>query len=162
MTAKAHKNKTAIKAGVRAIDCAYVYGNQKEIGETFKKMFDDGVVKREELFVTSKISAKMMAPDAMEDCMQETLRDLQLEYVDLMLIHHPVGVVPKAEGSDELKVDRRHSTQQRWAKMEDFHKRGLAKAVGVSNYQVQLLSDVLATCTIKPAVNQNAYNQYCR
>ena len=143
---------------MRHIDCAYVYGNQKEIGDVFQKTLAEGKISRDDLFITSKIAATMYSLDDMEKCMNETLADLQVEYVDLMLLHFPLGLVKGAD--DKYNFDRSASMQQRWEKMESFVKAGKAKAIGVSNFQVQLLNDLLSYASIKPAVNQIERHPY--
>ena len=143
----------AIKVGVRAIDCARVYNNEKEVGEALKQAFDSGLVKREELFITSKLAAGSMGSSALVgDCLRTTLSDLQLDYLDLWLVHQPISVV----GSFPDAKPRRNGfgLQQTWRAMEALHGVGLVRNLGVSNFNAQTLNDVLEYAEIKPVINQ--------
>jgi glycerol 2-dehydrogenase (NADP+) len=85
----------ALKSGYRHIDCAYCYQNEGEVGEAFQEAFDSGIVKREDLFVTTKLWCTFHT--RAEQCLDESLKNLRLDYVDLFLMHWPIPMNPKGK-----------------------------------------------------------------
>jgi diketogulonate reductase-like aldo/keto reductase len=149
----------AIEAGYRHIDCAYAYDNQKEIGETLRKVFEKKLVRREDLFITSKLSALSMHPDEVEKELRETLTQLQLDYLDLYLFHQPV---PVEKVNDNCRARRLngYGLEDIWRKMEYVQTQGLVKSIGVSNFNAQTLNDMLNYAKILPAVLQIERHPY--
>ncbi|KAK5711369.1 hypothetical protein LTR17_018436 [Elasticomyces elasticus] len=155
----------ALKAGYRHIDAAFVYGNEQEVGEGLKKAFESGVCKREDVFVTSKLWCTYHRRP--EECLDEGLKRLQLDYVDLYLMHWPVPMnqdgnhplFPKhPDGSRDL--DKEWSHLKTWKEMEKLLKSGKTKAIGVSNYSKRYLEELLPQCEVVPAANQIENHPY--
>ena len=159
----------ALECGYRHIDCAAIYENEKEIGQAFHKVFSRGILQRADVFITSKLWNAHHSPDDVLAACQQTLQDLQLEYLDLYLVHWGVAT-PKELGSEPVDehgvvVQENVSLQETWQAMEELVNRGLVKAIGVANYTTPMLLDLLSYATIKPAVNQielHPYNQQQR
>lgn len=136
---------SAVKIGYRHIDTAQAYGNERGVGVGIKVCG----VPREELFITSKVAAEAKTYDAAAKSIDETLEKMGLCYIDLMLIHSPQ---PWAE----WREDKRYFEEniQVWKALEDAYTAGKIKAIGVSNFLIDDLENLLAHCQIKPMVNQ--------
>lgn len=136
--------KMAIGLGYYHLDGAQSYKNETELGRGIK----ESGVDRSKLFVTTKIAEPTGQPGNIEGTLKESLKKLQLDYVDLYLIHSPFW----AKSEQDL--------QSTWAEMEALQQSGLAKTIGVSNYRPQDLEAVLKTAKVKPAVNQIEFHPY--
>lgn len=153
----------AIKYGYRHIDCAYIYGNEKEIGEALSFAFTNGLIKREEIFITSKLWNSDHAPERVEIAIRKSLHDLQLDYLDLYLMHWPIAFKP---GYEQAKtVEEQASLDEiplevTWKAMVEMKKLGLTKHVGVSNFNIPKLNKLSADSGIKPEVNQVELHPY--
>lgn len=154
----------AVKAGYRHIDCAFVYGNEGEVGEALEELFTQGVVQREDLFITSKLWNAFHSTKLVKAACQETLKLLKLDYLDLYLIHWPFGY---AEGQGNFPTDANGKTLtsdvdylDTWKGMEEVKKAGLARSIGVSNFNSKQIDRILSVCEIKPSMNQIECHPY--
>ncbi|WP_262316285.1 aldo/keto reductase [Lacticaseibacillus parakribbianus] len=136
----------ALAAGYRHIDTAYVYGNERSVGQAIK----DSGIPRSELFVTSKLPAEVKDPTAVRDYFDQTLANLGLDYLDLYLIHAPW---PWREAG--TRYDKANTAV--WQQLEELYEGGAARAIGVSNFDVHDLQNLLDTTTVVPAVDQIQY-----
>ena len=148
---------SAIKVGYRHFDCSPIYGNEKEIGEAFSMAFREGLVKRQELWITSKLWNDNHAKEHVLPALRQTLADLQLDYLDLYLIHWPVafrhGVVMPKEENNFLKPEEA-PLDKTWKGMEAALAEGLARHIGVSNFSSARLEKLLEVAEHAPEVNQ--------
>ncbi|CAG9864604.1 unnamed protein product [Phyllotreta striolata] len=158
--------KDAIDAGYRHIDCAHYYENEAEVGVAIRDKISSGVVKREDLFVTSKLWSTFLRPDLVEGSLRTSLKNLGLEYLDLYLIHWPCALkeggafLPKRPDHEVLSIFSDVDYVDTWKAMEDVAKKGLAKSIGVSNFSKRQLERILEIATIKPVNNQIECHPY--
>jgi diketogulonate reductase-like aldo/keto reductase len=149
--------KQAIRTGYRHIDCAAVYGNEKEIGEAIAEIIAEGIVTREELWITSKVWND--SHHRVEDACRQTLSDLQLDYLDLYLIHWPFpnyhAPNVSVESRDPHAKPYIHENYlQTWSAMERLVDKGAVHHIGTSNMTIPKMELLLRDCRIKPACNE--------
>ncbi|VDO89064.1 unnamed protein product [Heligmosomoides polygyrus] len=143
--------RTAIETGYRLIDTAEVYRNENAIGETIKALIQEGKVRREELFIITKLYVNHLHPNDTESSIRGSLQRLQLAYVDLYLAHGPACF--NHEMTEHL---RSVTVQDIWRGMEGVYKKGLAKAIGVCNWNGEQIERVLRTAQV-PIHNCQAF-----
>jgi diketogulonate reductase-like aldo/keto reductase len=136
--------RAAVKIGYRMIDTAQAYGNERGVGEGVRT----SGLRRDELFVSTKLAAEIKDYDDALAAIDGSLATLGLEYIDLMLIHSP------QPWNDFRGGDYADGNRQAWRALEDAHRVGKLRSIGVSNFQQQDLENILDSCTVAPQANQ--------
>lgn len=134
----------AIKVGYRHIDTAWSYNNEKSVGEAIKYCIENKIVKREELFVTTKLTDLQQGYNNALEAFKESIENLGLEYIDAWLIHTPGR---NNKNWQELNIDT-------WRAMEKIYREGRVKVIGLSQFEIQHLAPLLYRAEIKPMINQ--------
>lgn len=154
----------AVKAGYRRLDCACDYGNEKEVGEGIARALKEGLCSREELFVTSKLWNTYHKPEHVPLALERTLQDLGLSYLDEYLIHFPISMefVPfekkyppewtNLEG--KMVLVSQDVVGETWKAMEKLVETDLVKSIGICNFSIQLIRQLLSVCKIRPSTLQ--------
>ncbi|XP_049768031.1 aldo-keto reductase family 1 member B1-like [Schistocerca cancellata] len=155
--------KHAIDVGYCHIDTAAAYHNESGVGDALQEKFKEGTVKREDVFVTSKLLNTCHSPELVVPACKKTLRDLKLDYIDLYLVHRPFSY---REGDDIYPLENGTAVTtdidylDTWKQMEECVNLGLAKSIGVSNFNSKQLSRLIEAATIKPVINQIECHPY--
>ena len=153
--------KVALASGYRHVDEAWVYMNEEEVGKAIKEALADGTVKsRDELFVTSKLWNNFHRPELVREGVEDSLKKLGLDYLDLYLIHFPVSFTPgtvEASSADETETVPLKDT---WLAMEKLVEEGLVRNIGVSNFEIAELKEIEAVNTKPIACNQFETHPY--
>lgn len=142
-----HSVLWALEAGYRHIDTAMAYGNEESVGKAIK----DSGVKREDIFVTTKLPAEKKGYEIAKECFEKSLEDLGLSYIDLYLIHAPWPW-------DKIGMDCTQGNLDSYRAMEEIYSTGKAKAIGVSNFEPKHLEPLLKECKVVPMVNQICFH----
>jgi diketogulonate reductase-like aldo/keto reductase len=144
----------AFEIGYRHFDCAYVYENEKEIGAAFKET----LVPRESYFVTSKLWNTFHDPSKVAKALKDTLNDLSLDYLDLYLIHWPLAFVGDQDGNQIKDPKTKFPIHEQgftihdtWKEMEKLVDSGLVNSIGLSNFSISQIKDVMKIARIKPS-----------
>ncbi|MEK4300239.1 aldo/keto reductase [Oceanobacillus sp. FSL W8-0428] len=135
----------AVKAGYRHIDTAQAYGNESGIGQGIKNCG----LNREDLFITTKLAAEVKSYEEAVSSINQSLETLDLDYIDMMIIHSPQ---PWADFDEEERFFE--GNREAWQALEEAYQAGKLRAIGVSNFQKEDLDNILSNCTVKPMVNQ--------
>ncbi|CAH2276528.1 Rho crystallin [Pelobates cultripes] len=170
--------KIAIEAGFRHIDGAYLYSNEKEVGQAIQEKIKDGTVKREDLFYTGKLWSTFHNPDLIQSHVKQSLETLQLEYMDLYLIHCPFSLRPGADlfpmdENGKVLFDTSTDLCAIWEALEQCKDNGLVKSIGVSNFNRRQLELILNKPGLKykpvcnqvechPYLNQSKLLEFCK
>jgi D-xylose reductase len=157
---------------IRHIDCACDYGNEKEVGEGIHQAMNEGIVKREDLWITSKLWNTYHSEEHVLLAMHKTLSDMNITYLDLYLVHFPIALKfvpfdiryppewihdPNAE-KPCIELATNCPMYLTWKGMEDLVDRGLTRYIGVANFNIQLLLDMMQYAKIPPYLNQIELN----
>ncbi|KAJ0422280.1 NADP-dependent oxidoreductase domain-containing protein [Aspergillus carlsbadensis] len=159
----------AIKAGYRLFDGACDYGNEVEAGQGVARAIKEGIVKREDLFIVSKLWNSFHDGDRVEPIARKQLADWGVDYFDLYIVHFPISLkyvdpsvrYPPSWNSEAGKVELGNATiQETWTAMESLVDKSLARSIGISNFNAQSLMDLLRYARVRPATLQIEHHPY--
>ncbi|KAJ8935868.1 hypothetical protein NQ318_019452 [Aromia moschata] len=158
--------EAALEAGYRHIDAAIVYLNEHIIGRVLKKWFSSGKLSREDIFLTTKLPPTGNRPEGVKKYLRKSLDDLQVDYVDLYLVHVPFGLndvegdlqPKKPDGTADVDLSTDHIAV--WKAMEEAVDSGLTKSIGVSNFNSDQIGRILKNCRIPPCNLQIEHHAY--
>ncbi|XP_066489291.1 aldo-keto reductase family 1 member C3-like [Tiliqua scincoides] len=152
--------KIALEVGFRHIDGAYVYETEEQVGRAVHAKIADGTLKREDIFYTGKLWSTFHRPELVRTCLEQSLKKLQFDYMDLFLIHNPYSLKPGADllpfGENKKLIYDNVDLRQTWEAMEACKDAGLVKSIGVSNFNLKQMDMILNKPGLKykPVINQ--------
>ncbi|XP_053963077.1 aldo-keto reductase family 1 member B1 [Anastrepha ludens] len=147
--------KDAIDLGYRHVDTAFVYENEDEVGRAINAKISEGIIKREDIFVVTKLGGIHHEPHLVEHACRKSLSSLGLDYIDLYLMHFPVGQIHKGDGNVHGTLELSDVDYlDTWRAMENLVDLGLVRGIGLSNFNSHQTERVLQQCRIRPLVNQ--------
>ncbi|MGO9202612.1 MAG: aldo/keto reductase [Limisphaerales bacterium] len=149
--------KAALEAGFRALDTAERYRTEKEVGEAMKEVFKAGNIKREDVFVATKLWNTNHRPERVKPAFEASLKRLHLDYIDLYLIHTPFAFQPGDEldprdTNGNVLYDRGVKLLDTWGAVEELVDEGKCKAIGLSDIGLEKVKEIFEAATVKPAV----------
>src|ERR1700722_2461973 len=149
--------KAALEAGFRVIDTAERYRTEKEVGEAMQEVFKAGKIKRQDVFVITKLWNTNHRPERVKPAFETSLKKLQLDFVDLYLIHTPFAFQPgddqdPRDANGNVIYDKGVTLLDTWRAMEGLVSEGKCKAIGISDVSLAQVQDIVKNAKIKPAV----------
>lgn len=152
------------EAGYTHIDCAQIYDNEKAIGRSLTTGFKKGGLRREDIFITSKLWNNSHRAVQVQKACKLTLQNLGLDYLDLYLMHwgvaFPSQIYPSKKDKVGYAIMDNVSIRETWEAMQDLVAKGMVKSIGVANFSVMMLQDLLTYAQIKPVINQVELHPY--
>nr|WP_314642915.1 aldo/keto reductase [uncultured Pseudomonas sp.] len=157
--------KDALEAGFRHFDCAERYRNEEQVGIAFKQVLDAGKIRRENLFVTTKLWNTNHRPERVKPAFEASCRRLQVDYIDCYLIHTPFAFQPgdnqdPRDAQGQVIYDDGVTLIETWRALESLVDEGRCKAIGLSDITLEKLQEIVAVARIKPAVVQVESHPY--
>src|SRR2546425_367860 len=152
-----HATKAALEAGFRQLDTAERYRTEKEVGEAVQEVFKAGKIKRQDVFIATKLWNNNHRPERVAPAFEASLKKLQLDYVDLYLIHTPFAFQPGDEqdprdANGNVIYDKGVTLLDTWRTLEDLVDEGKCKAIGLSDVSLEKVKEIFEAARIKPAV----------
>ena len=157
--------KTALETGFRHLDCSERYRNEEQVGQAIREAIDSGWLNREKLFVTTKLWNNNHRPERVQPAIEASRKRLQLEYIDLYLMHTPYAFRPgddqdPRDENDKVIYDEGVTLMDTWRAMEKLVDRGECKVIGLSDVSLEQLREIFDQARIKPSVVQIESHPY--